>query len=738
MGLCPGMNMMKNLIWWRCLASVWMALSVHSQVSEPIALGGIPGFNVRWEVLVDHASVPPGSTNMLALRIRSAPEWYTYWRQPSDSGEIGQAPTITWTLPPGVQVGDFAWPAPERKYDPTLRDTSYLYHGEVWLLAPLIVGAEVPVGPILLEGEVKWQECNADNCIPRKTKVRANVQVGSPVPAPADTLAGFEVARERLPRPADFAVDLRWLDPPSAKSRRWMVEFSKPSGGWDFFPYGNPDISLGDADASSVKELGGRIQITKTATKTGAEWPQSVRGLVVQLDGKGRPTAAWETVARAVSSTSAPGVAGVSGAKTAGPAPSFWAMLGAAFLGGLILNFMPCVLPVIALKILGFVRQSQESPARVRILGLAYGGGVLLSFLGLAVLVILAQAVKGWASWGMQFQDARFLVVMTTLVTLVAMNLFGIFEVHLGGSTMTAASGLARREGIGGAVANGVLATVLATPCTAPFLAPALGYAIPQKSAAIILLFFLMIGIGLAAPYVVLCWKPTWLKWLPKPGAWMEKFKMAMGFPMLATAVWLLTLTIPHFGEDGILWMGLFLVLVALAAWIYGDFVQRGSRRRWLAWSFVAAVLAIAYGFILEGQLEWRALKSPAATETAQGRRSVLSWEKWSSAAVATAQAAGHPVLVDFTARSCLLCQLNKKIAIEVPAVAAKIRTNNIVVLKADFTMEDPAILEELQRYGRSGVPLVLVYSRDPQAPPQVLAASLTQGMVLEALDKAL
>lgn len=730
---------MKLRIWLRLLGAFWLSMSARSQLGELAGRATLSGFNVRWEVMADHTVVASGSTNALALRMQIEPEWHAYWRNPSDSGEIGEAPTVKWTLPPGVSVGEFAWPLPERKYDATLRDTYYVYHGDVWILVPLLISAEVPAGPLDLQGEVKWQECKADACIQRKTLISTRLNVGTTAPASAETLAGFAAARGKLPRPADFDVSLQWLDRETATARRFAVEFAKPSGNWDFFPYQNPDLSLGDADPSLVKDLGGRIQVIKSATKTGTEWPQTVQGLVVQLDGNGRPTAGWETKAQ-VSSSAPPMAVGASPAPFAGPVPSFWAMLGAAFLGGLILNIMPCVLPVIALKILGFVRQSQESPARVRVLGLAYGAGVLLSFVGLALVVILAQAVKGWASWGMQFQDARFLVVMTTLVTLVALNLFGVFEVHLGSRTMTAASGLAQREGVGGALANGVLATVLATPCTAPFLAPALGYAIPQRSPSIIILFFLMIGLGLAAPYVILCWKPAWLKLLPKPGAWMEKFKMAMGFPMLATAVWLLTLTMSHFGEDGILWIGLFLVLVALAAWIFGEFVQRGAGRRWLAWASFAVVLAIGYGFILEGQLEWRTPSPATATPSAAGkaRRSILPWEKWSPAAVATAQAAGRPVLVDFTADTCLVCKLNKKIAIEVSAVVAKIRTNNIAVLKADFTKEDPEILEELEKYGRSGVPLVLVFSRHRTNPPQVLAASLTQGMVLEALDKAL
>ncbi|MCX6894665.1 MAG: protein-disulfide reductase DsbD family protein [Verrucomicrobia bacterium] len=227
---------------------------------------------------------------------------------------------------------------------------------------------------------------------------------------------------------------------------------------------------------------------------------------------------------------------------------SLWTMLLFAFVGGLILNLMPCVLPVIALKILGFVSRASEQPARVRKLGLIYAGGVLVSFLALAALVIAVQSTGHRASWGMQFSNPPFLVALTALVTLVALNLFGVFEVTLGGGAMDAAGKLVSKHGAAGAFFNGVLTTVLATPCTAPFLAPALGFAFAQPP-GVVVLFFAAIAAGLALPYVALTWQPAWLKFLPKPGAWMERFKIAMGFPMLATAVWLYDVASAFYGE---------------------------------------------------------------------------------------------------------------------------------------------------------------------------------------------
>jgi thiol:disulfide interchange protein DsbD len=403
--------------------------------------------------------------------------------------------------------------------------------------------------------------------------------------------------------------------------------------------------------------------------------------------------------------------------------------------GGLILNLMPCVLPILSLKVLSLVRQGGSSAGERRKHGIVYTLGVLVSFWAIGGLVIAGRL----ASWGEQFQDPRFIVIVTVLMTLVALNLFGVFELVLPGSAVTSATQLASKEGAGGAFFNGVLAVVLGASCVAPMLAGAIGWAI-TKPPLVILLIFTMIGFGLALPFLLLSFFPATQKLLPKPGAWMEKFKIVMGFPMLATAAWLLSQTADHFGTAGPLWVGLFLVLLALALWIYGEFIQRGSRRKGLALVFALVFAVGGYGYTLEHELDWRhpMEQLPGGIASNGGNQpGGIAWQPWSTAAVETARQEGRPVLVDFTANWCLTCKLNKKTSLEIDAVKEKLTTINAVALKGDYTRKNPDITAELKRFERAGVPLVLVYPKDPSKPPVVLPTVLTPGIVLEALDQA-
>ena len=687
-------------------------------------------------LLLSAEAARPGETILAGVLLKMPSGWHTYWRNAGDSG----APTqIEWQVPDGIRAGEIQWPVPEKITESDL--TTYVYHDETLLIVPLTLPDHLPAGRKALKAQVSWLECERV-CLPGKGEVTASLEVG-PESKPSADSGLFGAWKKKLPR-TDSRVAARawWEKEADGDTRPVLLEVSMKEGE-DFLPYSSKDFEV-QATTEKLPAVGDQIRLRKLVKKSEGNWPARLQGILV-----GKPGSAVGAV-----EIDAPIVAPSGSALETKPATELansvpeptayrpperslsW-MLLSAFLGGLILNIMPCVLPVIALKVLSFVNQSKESPARVRKQGLLYGLGVLVSFLVLAGIVIAVQQAGRAASWGMQFQNPQFLVVMTVLVTLVALNLFGVFEVTLSGRALGAAADLASREGNVGAFFNGVLATALATPCTAPFLGVALGFAFTQ-SASVVILMFLMIGLGLAAPYVLLSFVPGLAAFLPRPGAWMENFKMAMGFPMLATAVWLFSLTTAHFGRNAQFWLGIFLVLLALAAWVWGQFVQRGARHRGLATAVSVAFLALAYFGVLEGEVGWR---SPPTEKNAADSRAHepggIEWQPWSPEAVAKARANGRPVFVDFTADWCVTCQANKRTSIEISSVRAKLKQINAVALIGDYTREDDAITAELKRFGRAGVPLVLVYPADPKAAPVVLPEVLTPGIVLDALEKA-
>ncbi len=681
-------------------------------------------------LLLSHQTAQPGDMVMVGVEFKMRPLWHIYWRNPGESG----IPTkIDWDLPKGVTAGEIQWPIPEKAFFSGLN--TYEYHGEIILLVPLKIAADAVSGTLELRAKVSWLECEANGaCVPGKSEVDAALTIGN------ESKAGNEVeiidaAKKKLPQTAPVSGALAgWEKSAQGETRPLVIEWDLKDkmANVDFFPYASDAYEI--AVASDTLSLdGGKARLRKAVKKTGGDWPQQIQGLLVE-----KSAANEAVVAHEVSLTIPPEASPAVGVSVPVAEPeSLVKMLWFAFVGGLILNIMPCVFPVIALKILGFVNQSKEAPRQVLKLGLLYSLGVVVSFLVMAGLVIAVKSSGGAASWGMQMQNPQFSVALTTLVLLVALNLFGLFEVTLSGSAMGAASGLASQEGSSGAFFNGVFATVLATPCTAPFLAPALGFAFAQPP-AIILLMFVTVGVGLACPYLILSWHPAWLRFLPRPGAWMEKFKIAMGFPMLATAIWLFSFTAKRFGDDGPLWLGLFLVVVALAMWVWGEFVQRGRQRKGLAMAVSLLLLGLGYAYALEGELHWRSPARKVRSDgVVQSSPEGIAWQKWSVDAVAKARAEGHPVLVDFTADWCLTCKANKRTSIEIPATRAKLKEINAVALLGDNTDEDPAIVVELKKYQRAGVPLVLVYPRDAAKPPLVLPAFLTPGIMLEALQQA-
>ena len=665
------------------------------------------------DLLLEPAEAKPGTTVIVGLHLRMPDHWHTYWQNPGDSGDSTK---MTWeNLPEGITAGAIQWPVPEKVE--WLEMFTYAYHHDVLLMIPLTLSADLKPGEYKLKGKAVWLECE-ESCLPGDKQVAATLVVGEATkPGPNREL--FETWRKKLPDTKVLpAIPASWTTKPVEGKREIAIDAPFGKGAVVAFI---PDITKDKAwsishDSVQVIEMKQTL-IRKTVESEQGEWPAVISGVLrVELDGE---VQGYRTEVQIGDGEETAG-----GTVTAEPVQSIWLILGGAFLGGLILNIMPCVLPVISLKILGFVQQSQESPERVRKLGLTYALGVWASFLALAGVLISAKNSTQMASWGMQMQSPYFNLVLLLVVVLVALNLFGVFEVTLGGSTMTKASELSSRGGFMGAFFNGVLATALATPCTAPFLAGAMGVALTQGQGTIIAAMS-AVAFGLASPYVILSFRPDWLKFLPKPGDWMVQFKMIMGFPMLAAGIWILSFTGPMFGKAGVLWLGVLLVFVALAAWVFGEFKQRAASMSLRPLVACGVLLLSGYGLAMEWGLDWR-----------KTRNDSIQWTAWSPEAEQEARTAGKVVLIDFTADWCITCKANKRTSIEIDSVRAVLKERDVVAMTGDYTNKDPRITKMLHDHRRSGVPLVLVYSPGENK-PEVLPVMLTPQIVLDALENA-
>ncbi len=691
-------------------------------------------------LLLSDDTAKPGDTVWAGVDLKMDPDWHTYWK---NSGDAGLPTTIAWQLPQGVTAGDILWPLPVKL--PPIEVTTYGYNDEVMLLVPLKIAADVPTGPITLTANVAWLECK-DACVPGKDTVQATLNIGSET-KPSANAATIEFWRTKVPLPAqDFTIHAWWETQTTNDTRPLMIQGYSLTNkaiidSGDFYPDSSDNFEIQPATENLLNQTSG-FEIHKTVKKFSGDWPNQFSGVIVitqngrrqgyniQLPISNSPMAGTPEAAPvqakstpAETNTVAPLISSAASIPNASspPAKSLATYLLSAFIGGLILNIMPCVLPVIALKILGFVSEANSKPRRVRNLGFIYALGVLVSFSAIAAVIIGFKAVGKHVGWGMQFGSPIFVVGLITIVTLTALNLFGVFEVTPGGKVMSVAGDLASRHGAAGAFFNGLLATILATPCTAPFFGPALAFAFSQSALVIFLILFFA-GLGLASPYVLLSCNPALLKFLPKPGAWMEKFKIIIGFPMLATAVWLFCVAASVYGSR-VFWLGIFLVIVACAAWIFGEFVQRGRNRKGIAIVAILILLISGYAYALEDRLDWRNIntnKDATASlidESANGN----SWKPWTPEAVAQARAAGKPVLVDFTATWCVTCNAIVKPALENPAVEAKLKELDATTLLADYTRTPQLMTEEISKYGAAGVPLVLVFPKNPDAPTIVL-----------------
>jgi thiol:disulfide interchange protein/DsbC/DsbD-like thiol-disulfide interchange protein len=668
---------------------------------------------VRVDLIVETIGIAPGGAVWVGIRQRIAPGWHTYWINPGDSGE---ALTIEWALPAGFTAEPIVWPHPERI--PVGPAMSHGYTGETVLLVRVTAPRDLTPGrDVVLRGHAAWLVCEKI-CIPEEGDVALTLPV---VASPAASGAGAaEIARARRAVP----VASPWAAWVAASAERVVLTVAAPGLAADriadmwFYPAQWGLIEYAAPQEAQVDARGLTLTMARGPLAGAVERP--VDGVLVlkeRLEGQivsqafaiqaGRPSALVAAAPR--------------------PPLSVTTAIGLAFLGGLLLNLMPCVLPVLSIKALGLVQQADAAPRITRRHGLAHTAGVLACFLALAAALIALRAGGAGLGWGFQLQSPLFVAALAYLFFVLALALSGVLV--LGGRLGGLGGSLAARPGYAGSFWSGALVAVAASPCTAPFMGVATGFALTRPP-AIALAVFGALGLGLAAPYLALSAMPAWRRLLPRPGPWMRWLERALAVPLYATVAWLLWVLREQAGERGAAAVVTGLILIALAAWALR--VARGGaparRRLAAAASLAGAVLAVALGALVLG--------APAPTPDAAAADGAIRWEPWSPARVTEARAAGRPVFVNFTAAWCITCLVNERVALRSPDVAAAFARKQVVYLKADWTSRSEEIAAALEGFGRSGVPLYVLYPPAARAAaPIMLPPILSERIVVDAVN---
>jgi thiol:disulfide interchange protein DsbD len=665
---------------------------------------------VKASLISADRSVQPGRPVTVAVRLEHDPSWHSYWR----NAGTGYPTRLEWHLPTGWSAGEIQWPVPMLIKDARGSVTGNGYDGVLYLPVTLTPPADAKQGTqASLKATAKWLMC-ADVCIPGSAELSLDLPVSAASMAQDDALraqmamhmpqepVGWTLVANR----SDRAVTLRIDAPDAISSTHFFADD-------EFIQYDGPQTVVG-----GPKQL--TLTLPQAADAQAA--PDKLAGILAYTDASGVyrgvhvniPFTSATAAAIAVIGTSqlASGGLGSAGELSAG-------VLMLALLGGLILNLMPCVFPVLGIKIMGFINQAGNNRRKVARHGLLFTIGVLLSFWGLAGLLAILRAGGEQLGWGFQLQSAPFVFGLAVVMLIFALSLSGVFEF---GVRATGVGGdLHTKEGYGGSFFAGVLAAVVATPCSAPFLAPALGAALALPVAQSFIVFT-VIGVGLAAPYLLLSTFPHAVSLLPRPGRWMSTFKQVMAFPLYATVGYLIWVLAGQTSENGLLAVLFALTLIAMAVWLYGHYNAPGVGRGRAQLAMAGALVLLLLGL----NLGW-----PRAAKATD-----IVWEPWSAERVAQLRDEGRPIYVDFTARWCATCQANKKLVFSSEEVKRYVRDHHVALLKADWTNSDPRITAELARWHRSAVPFNLVYL--PQASePKVLPELLTPATVLDSLRAA-
>jgi thiol:disulfide interchange protein len=655
---------------------------------------------VRAEVMA-HApdGVAPGKQVWVGLQIAHQPEWHTYWKNAGDSGLPTQ---LQWTLPAGVVAGDIAWPLPKKI--PIGPLANYGYEGTVLLPVPLTITPDYKPSLLSRDLEVKlkanWLVCKKE-CIPEEGDFTLKIPASSTTALNGPAFqASFDAQPKAVTGASSVKVDGNFIKvsvaglPPAARGKTL-----------DFYPETSEVI---ETAGQWTQAWQGDVWTAQVPLSLQRSQSPAVMPVVVALGKEGwraeaKVDGAWPQVATAAGVSPALEAALRGNAQTSaptGPSLSLAAALIGAILGGLILNLMPCVFPILAIKVVGFTRHADDRRGH-RIAGLAYSAGVVASFIALGAAMLALRAAGEQLGWGFQLQSPAVVATLAALFTLIGLNLAGLFE--FGSFLPSSVSSLEARHPVVNAFLSGVLAVAIASPCTAPFMGASLGLAIGLPAVQA-LLVFAAIGIGMALPYFAASWVPAVARLLPRPGPWMETFRRFMAFPMFATVVWLVWVLGQQSGIDG---AGALLVLLVAMSMVIWALTLRGRSRS------VAGAIAVAFFALLGWAAGPYITRAQAQTTTAETNG---SWQAWEPGRVDQLVGAGQPVFVDFTAAWCVTCQYNKKTTLANQDVLADLSAKKVALLRADWTRRDPAITAALAQLGRNGVP-VYVFYRQGRAP---------------------
>ena len=713
-----------------CFLLGFLPLSSHA---DPVATD-----NVEAQLVSDYIEVAPGQVFWVALRQKIRPGWHTYWKNPGDSGE----PTrIQWDLPRGFEAGPIHWPAPERI--PVGFLMNFGYDDEVFLLTQFTAPQSFSTtGPLTVRAHADWLVCE-EICIPEEADLVLHL-LATNGPSRRDAIwaplvdAAYASLPSPLPWPANvsiaenrfvLSIEGAGLVEPFKEGRLRDVAFFPLKDGLiknaaeQVVRYGQAGFSVSTDPGYGIEKNGGALPSDRVeGVLVLHEWAPG------QKDAK---RVAFTLTARtgAVIAGTTSQILTEQTASLIGDVSLIKALVF-ALIGGLILNLMPCVLPILSIKVVSFVGKAQGKASALRRNGLAYTLGVVVSFVVIAGILLSLRSVGEQLGWGYQLQSPVFVIVMAYVMFLVGLNLSGVYHVNIPLKSMATAK--PTEEGLTGAFATGVLAVVVATPCTAPFMATALGFALAQPT-ALALGIFIVLGIGMALPYLVLTFSPALGRALPRPGAWMERFRQFLAFPMYGTAVWLVWVLTRQAGSYGVAVALTGMVLLAFAAWTFETtrsaqggwwYVGRGS-------ALAAVVIALALLVLPQAPAQ---SSNPSPIISTSG----LSAEAYSPERIAALRAEGRPVFVNFTAAWCITCLVNEQVVFKRRSLAEHFERADVAYLKADWTNRDAQITKALERYGRSGVPLYLLYppGEGGEQGAIVLPQILTEDIILSALDE--